>query len=101
MNVVTMFGKVYKIKVDSTKLKFSLGVKNPFAKDKSKPLEFFDCVAFGKTKEVIANNVSEKDQLCIVGRLSASEYEGKKYTNIIVNSISFVTSTQKKVENPF
>lgn len=56
---------------------------------KDKKADFFNCIAFGKTAELVADLLSKGDQLTINGRLQIDEWEknGEKRTapKIIVN----------------
>ena len=49
--------------------KFTLAVDRRFKKD-GEPTDFINCIAFGKTAEIIANHVSKGDQLGVteIGR---------------------------------
>lgn len=79
--------------------KFSLAVTRPFSKDET---DFINCVAFGKTAELLSKYVSKGHKLGVVGRLQTSKYEvnGEKRTSydVVVDTIEFLESKEKKSE---
>lgn len=93
MNSVFISGRV--VRVDELKFNPESGNAHiPFAvacnrMSKDKKADFFNCIAFGKTAELVANLLSKGDQLVINGRLQNDEWEknGEKRvtTKIIVN----------------
>jgi single-strand DNA-binding protein len=92
-NVVVISGRVARI--DEMKINPQSGAAYiPFAvacnrMSKDKKADFFNCMAFGKTAELVADLLSKGDQLTINGRLQIDEWEknGEKRTapKIIVN----------------
>ena len=92
-NVVVISGRV--VRVDEMKINPQSGnAYIPFAvacnrMSKDKKADFFNCMAFGKTAELVADLLSKGDQLTINGRLQIDEWEknGEKRTapKIIVN----------------
>jgi single-strand DNA-binding protein len=82
--------------------KFTLATDTGYG-DKKKT-EFTDCVAFGKTAELICQYVKKGDPLLVEGRLQTSnwEHEGKKYykTEAIVEKMTFLPKGEKKSETP-
>jgi single-strand DNA-binding protein len=92
-NVVVISGRVARI--DEMKINPQSGTAYiPFAvacnrMSKDKKADFFNCMAFGKTAELVADHLSKGDQLTINGRLQIDEWEknGEKRTapKIIVN----------------
>ncbi len=80
--------------------KFTLATDNGYG-DKKKT-EFTDCVAFGKTAELICQYIKKGDPLLVEGRLQTSnwEHEGKKYykTEAIVEKMTFLPKGEKKQE---
>lgn len=92
-NVVVISGRVARI--DEMKINPQSGTAYiPFAvacnrMSKDKKADFFNCMAFGKTAELVADYLSKGDQLTINGRLQIDEWEknGEKRTapKIIVN----------------
>lgn len=92
-------GKVY--------IKFALAVDNPFKKDET---DFINCVAFGKTAELIGEYLRKGKKIGVNGRLQMNRYEvdGEKRTSydVLVEQIEFLESRDsgavevaKKVEN--
>ena len=92
-NIVVISGRV--VRVDEMKINPQSGnAYIPFAvacnrMSKDKKADFFNCMAFGKTAELVADLLSKGDQLTINGRLQIDEWEknGEKRTapKIIVN----------------
>ena len=105
MNKVIMTGRATKdveLKVTPTGTNvatFSIAVKRPFKDNES---DFFECVAYGKTAELISKYIKKGDLFGIEGRLQTRNYtnkEGRKVyvTEIIVENVEFLQS--KKQEN--
>jgi single-strand DNA-binding protein len=67
---------------------FSIAVSDGYG-DKKTTI-WFDVSVWGKRGEVIANNVSKGDKLCVTGDLSTREYNGKTYLTINASDFSFV-----------
>lgn len=71
--------------------KFSIAVNRKFNKDEA---DFINCVAFGKTAELIAQYIKKGDQLGITGAIVTGNYEKdgvKHYTfDVIVENITFI-----------
>jgi single-strand DNA-binding protein len=80
--------------------RFSIAVDRPFKKD---DVDFINCVAFGKTAELICEYMRKGSKLGIQGRLQMNRYEvdGKKITTyeVIVDQIEFLDS-KKTQEAP-
>jgi single-strand DNA-binding protein len=70
--------------------RFSIACNDRRNKD-AKP-EWLNCVAFGKLADVIHQYVKQGHKLYVEGRMSTREYEGKYYTDIIVNDVEFLTT---------
>ena len=66
--------------------------------------DFPQCVAFGKTAELIEKYVRKGNRIGIEGRLYTGSYEkdGKKYysTNVIIERIEFLESKAKEEPKP-
>ena len=74
--------------------KFSLAVDRRFKKDGQPDVDFFNCVSFGKTAEVIEKWLKKGSMICVSGRLQTGSYEGKDgqkvyTTDIVVEEFSF------------
>lgn len=63
--------------------------------------EFHNCVAFGKTAELISQKIQKGQKIYIKGKLKSSPYEDKegktkKTVSIFVEDMIFLTPTPKK-----
>ncbi len=63
-------------------------------------VDFINCVAFGKTAELIGNYVEKGQQLAVEGRIQTSSYTAgdgsKRYTtDVVVENITFINSKRK------
>ena len=62
--------------------------------------DFINCVAFGKTAELIGNYVEKGQQLAVEGRIQTGSYTAqdgsKRYTtDVVVENITFINSKRK------
>ena len=119
MNKVIEIGRVTKdieqkqTATGKTVAEFSIAVRREFNTNGEQDSDFFNCVAYGKTAELMSKYVKKGDQVAIVGRLQTRNYtnnEGRKIyvTEIIVDNVEFLqgkresASTDAKVEaDPF
>lgn len=105
MNNVTLMGRMTK----ECELRFTnngklgianitLAVENPYNKDKT---NFINCVAFGKTAEIIADHVKKGDQIGVVGHIETGSYEkeGRTIYTTTVNIDRFTFGASKKVDS--
>lgn len=104
MNNVNMTGRLVK----DPELKSTSGGNNvvSFAlavdrKDKNKTTDFFPCIAWNKTAEVIAEYLGKGSLIGISGVLTSRTYEDNTVTThkiieILVNSIDFLDSKKKE-----
>jgi single-strand DNA-binding protein len=101
MNKLTMTGNLTKdieVREASTTIaKFGIAVKGY----KKEEVNFFNCVAFGKTAEVMAQYLSKGSKVLIEGSLKAGSYVNKKgdtvyTTDIIVNGFEFMGGRQEQ-----
>ncbi len=71
--------------------RFSLAVDRPFSKGEA---DFINCVAFGKTAELIGEYLRKGRKVAVNGRLQMNRYEvnGEKRTSydVLVESMEFV-----------
>ena len=85
-------------------VEFSVAVNRTFKNaNGERESDFFNCIAYNKTAELISKYVNKGDQVGIEGRLQTRNYtttEGKKVyvTEIIVENIEFLQA--KKQEEP-
>jgi single-strand DNA-binding protein len=82
--------------------KFSIAVDRDFSKDKNKKeVDFFNCVAFGKTAEYIANYACKGKLIAVSGRLQTGNYTNKNglkvyTTDIIADQVQIIEWGEKK-----
>lgn len=82
--------------------RFNLAVNRPMQKDET---DFINCVAFGKTAELIEEYLRKGRKVGVIGRFQMSKYEvnGEKRTSydVIVETLEFLESknTAKAEEN--
>ena len=82
--------------------RFTLAVERPMQKDEA---DFINCVAFGKTAELIGEYLRKGRKAGVTGRLQMGKYEvnGEKRTSydVIVETLEFLESknTAKAEEN--
>jgi single-strand DNA-binding protein len=78
--------------------KFPLAVNRQFNRDET---DFFDCIAWGKTAEIIADHHDKGSQIAVVGRAQQERWEkdGQKRSKIVmvVDSFDFVGSKKDSV----
>ena len=71
--------------------RFSLAVNRTGKKDE---VDFINCVAFGKTAEIIGEHIRKGKRIGVQGRMQMNEYEvnGEKRNtyNVMVDSIEFL-----------
>lgn len=107
MNVVTLVGRLTKdpeIKYGNSGkayARFTLAIARPLNKDET---DFINCVALGKTAELIEKYVKKGNRFGVVGRLQVGSYEkdGEKRitTDVMVDQIEFLESKSESSENP-
>lgn len=82
--------------------RFSIAVARPKHKDKEAETDFFNCVAWEGTAEIISKWYKKGDMITIVGNLRNSQYEknGEKRTStsVIIREVHFGNS-KRKTEN--
>lgn len=103
MNSVNMIGRLTKdpelrFGLSGTAFaRFSIAVPRKMDKDKT---DFFNCVAFKKTAEVISEYFRKGNQIGIVGSLQVNEYqsngETRRSIDILIENITFID--KKKTE---
>lgn len=99
MNNITILGRLGKdVELRQSRetgkfvAKFSVGVTRKFNKDVT---DWFDCVAFGKTGEIIAQYFTKGNQIALQGEIQFGSYETqdgtKRYTTtLVVNTFDFI-----------
>ena len=110
MNKVLLIGRLTRdaelSQSGSTYAKFSLAVNRQFKdKDGSKKADFINCVAFGKTAEVLTQYTQKGSQIGVEGSLQVSSYEknGVKQfsTSVVVESIEFLGSKGEQEQQSY
>ena len=108
MNKVIVIGRCTKeielkqLSSGSSVVEFSVAVKRPFKSANGEyESDFFDCVAFKNTAELISKYVKRGDMIGIEGRLQTRNYtnrEGKKVyvTEIIVENVEFLQGKRQE-----
>ena len=99
MNHITLIGRLTKdpeLKYSQSGkafCRFSLAVAKEFNRNET---DFFDCVAWNKTAEIIAEYMRKGKKIAIQGRLETGSYEKEgrniKTYSIIVDKFEFVDS---------
>ena len=85
-------------------IEFSIAVKRAFKNANGEyESDFFNCVAFRNTAELISRYVGKGDMLGIVGRLQTRNYtnkEGRKIyvTEIVVDEVEFLQTKKQEEE---
>ena len=77
--------------------RFSIAVTKEFNRNET---DFFDCVAWNKTAEIVAEYMRKGRKLAVHGRLATGSYEKEgrniKTYSIIVDKFEFVDSGEKE-----
>lgn len=111
MNSVALMGRIGNdLEVKESRsgtdvLRFSLAVRNPFAKDESSETDWIRCVAFNKQAQFIAQYFHKGEMIAVTGRLQTSSYEDKdgnrrESTSVVVNSSDFCGSKSETGNQP-
>ncbi|MGL6115514.1 MAG: single-stranded DNA-binding protein [Cetobacterium sp.] len=106
MNLVVLIGRLTKdpeLKFGQSGKaysRFSLAVDRPFQKGEA---DFINCVAFGKTAELIGEYLRKGKKVAVNGRLQMNRYEinGEKRTtyDVLVENVEFVESKASESSN--
>ncbi len=108
MNNVNLLGnlvrdiEIVNTKNDKVLAKFTLAVARKFKKDEA---DFINCIAFGKTAEIMAQYLTKGSQIAVVGSIQTGSYEAKDgsrrhTTDVIVDSFDFCRGTKQASEKP-
>ena len=80
--------------------RFSLAVDRPFQRNE---VDFINCVAFGKTAELIGEYLRKGNRTGVMGSLQMNRYEvnGEKRTSydVIVNQVEFLENKSSSNDN--
>jgi len=101
MNTVMLMGRLTRdpesraTQSGTAVVRFSLAVNRPKRKDKKQDADFINCVAFGRTAEVIQQYVFKGNRLLVEGEIRTGSYVDKtghkRYTTeVMVNHIEFI-----------
>lgn len=105
MNQVNLLGRLTK----DVEFRFGAGSGNPMArftiavnrKFKKDEADFINCIAFGKTADIINQYFSKGSQIAISGNIRTGSYEAqdgtRRYTtDIVVETFDFISSNNKQ-----
>lgn len=105
MNQVNLLGRLTK----DVEFRFGAGSGNPIArftiavnrKFKKDEVDFINCIAFGKTADIINQYFSKGSQIAISGNIRTGSYEAqdgtKRYTtDVVVESFDFISNNNKQ-----
>jgi single-strand DNA-binding protein len=101
MNNISLIGRVGQkpelktAKSGTSFINFSIATNDGFG-DKKKT-NWHNCASFGKTAEIIDKWVAKGDEIGISGSIDYNENDGKRYTTVLVNSITLIGG--RKVDN--
>ena len=76
--------------------KFTVAVKRTFGRDKT---DFFNCTAFGKQAESIAQYCAKGSKVLVEGQVNIDKKDDKYYTNIIADRVEFLSTKGKGSES--
>lgn len=84
--------------------KFSLAVERKFKKDGEQSADFINCVAFGKTAEVMEKYVRKGTKIAVVGHIQTGSYtnkDGQKVytTDVMVDELEFCESKSSQSQS--
>lgn len=103
MNSVSIAGRLTKdIELRNTQngsqtASFTLAVNRSFKKEGQPDADFINCVAFGKTAELLGTYCQKGSQVGVEGRIQTRSYENQQgqrvyLTEVVANSITFLDS---------
>lgn len=86
-------------------IKFTLAVNRRFKTEGQQSVDYIPCVAWGKTAELINNNLHKGSLISIVGRLESGSYKDKEdrtvYTlDALVEEVHFLDTRSGKAKQP-
>lgn len=82
---------------DVTIVNFSVPVD--FRKKGEKYTQWFNCVAFNKCADFVYAYFTKGKPILVAGELQTEEYQGKSYTKLIANRVSFVDTDASTVRD--
>lgn len=99
MNNVTLLGRIGKdielktSKNDKSYATLSIATNDGFGDNQK--TNWHNCIAFGKTSEILSQYVHKGDELCVNGSIEYAKKDDKTFTNVIINNFSFVSGGNK------
>lgn len=102
MNQVNLLGRLSKdvdYRTGNTNIaRFTLAVNRKFKRDEA---DFINCIAFGKTADIINQYFSKGSQIAISGNIRTGSYEAqdgtRRYTtDIVVETFDFISGNNKQ-----
>ncbi len=103
MNKITIFGRLTKdVEMFTTQggtsyAKFSIAcnAKRKNA-DGSRKVDYFDCVAFNKGGEILAEYIHKGDAIMVIGTMESNKKDDRTYWNVVVEDFDFATGATKQ-----
>ena len=106
MNHITLQGRLTKDveltygQSGSAIAKFSLAVNRKRTETNGeRKADFFNCTAFGKRAETLANYVQKGHKLLLSGSIEMNNYQNKTYYNVMVNDFDLIESNNNNNNN--
>lgn len=110
MNTVNLIGNIVanpELKgQNSNVVNFRIAVQRQFKNKQTNEYEtdFINCVAFGKTAEIISNNFKKGNKIGVTGSIQTGSYENKQgqkvfTTDVAVNNVTFVERKNNNQSN--
>ncbi|MBM6506663.1 MULTISPECIES: single-stranded DNA-binding protein [Staphylococcus] len=110
MNTVNLIGNIVanpELKgQNSNVVNFRIAVQRQFKNKQTNEYEtdFINCVAFGKTAEIIANNFTKSNKIGVTGSIQTGSYENKQgqkvfTTDVAVNNVTFIERKNNNQSN--
>lgn len=109
MNKIVLLGRLtrdieLKQAGETSVANFSLAVNRTFKRDGEPDTDFFNCVAFGKRAETLAQYVHKGKQLAIEGHVQMGQYTNKDGVNVktfdvMVDGFDFIGGKSENVEH--
>ena len=107
MNSVALIGRltrdpIVRYKDEMAIARFSVAVDRPKQNGKDATSDFPNCIAFGKTAELVEKYLTKGRLVGITGRLQTGSYEkdGKRVytTDVVADRVEFLDKAEKKEE---
>ncbi|ASN69082.1 hypothetical protein 3S9_42 [uncultured Caudovirales phage] len=110
MNTVNLIGNIVanpELKgQNSNVVNFRIAVQRQFKSKQTNEYEtdFINCVAFGKTAEIISNNFTKGNKIGVTGSIQTGSYENKQgqkvfTTDVTVNNVTFIERKKNNQSN--